>query len=363
MNIPMVDTLCISIDITNYGFKDLDERLQIDILPYLAEQKEEAKIKYSENMNYKHLVEIGGQSFQLLQNGSKGYAYILHNDAYEVKLAQARSKSENIFPCFIKIKQEYLWSKGVQASWDIMKEWLTKNIGEIKTTKVSRIDICCHTDELQLKDTDIDTFEGRYRTDTIYRHKRQIATMCFGSRSTGTLLCRIYDKTLEVTQKKQKMWFFDVWHKKGLNLNNVWNIEFEINREFLKEIKLDSIEDVLGNLKSLWQYCTATWLQKKVLDATRIERCSLDPRWESIQKAFDSFEGKTLVTREQQQEASALALIPGTIGNITSFAARADITNIDRVFDMIKSQGAKYLHSMDKSYQKAISDKMALLAD
>lgn len=58
-------------------------------------------------MNYKHIILIGNQTFQLLQNGSKGYAYILHNDFYKIKIAQHRSTSENFFPLFIKIKQTY----------------------------------------------------------------------------------------------------------------------------------------------------------------------------------------------------------------------------------------------------------------
>jgi hypothetical protein len=361
MHIPMIDTLCATIDIENYGYRDYEQQRDIDIIPYLAINKEEAKAKTSLNVGYKHIIQIGNQSFQLLQNGSKGYAYILHNDSYEIKIAQHRSTSENLFPIFVKIKQECLWGKGVQASYDIINEWITKNVGEIKANKVSRIDICCHTDELQLQDHDIETFEGRYHLDTIYRFKRKIATMCFGSGTTGKIICRIYDKTLEVEQKRQKLWFFDIWKSKGLNPDKVWNVEFEISRDFLKEVKLDSVEDTLENLKTLWEYCTKSWLVKKQIDKTRIERCTIDERWESLQHAYDKFEGKGLVTREKQLETSAMALIPGTIGHITSFGARADITDINMLFEMIKSQGIKYLHNKDKDYEEAINDKMALL--
>jgi hypothetical protein len=362
MHIPMIDTLCATIDIKNYGNIDFEKPLDIDIIPYLERQKSEAKTQNTLNMNYKHIIQIGNQSFQLLPNGSKGYAYILHNDSYEVKISQHRSTKENFYPVFIKIKQEYLWSKGVQASWDNIKEWITKNIGEIKANKVSRIDICCHTDELQLQDYDIETFEGRYHLDTIYRFKRQISTMCFGSGTTGKIICRIYDKTLEVTQKRQKLWFFDIWKSKGLNPDKVWNVEFEISRDFLKEVKLDSVEDTLENLKTLWKYCTHSWLVKKQLDRTRIENCTVDERWISLQQAYNNYEGKGLVTREKQMEKSAMALIPGTIGHITSFGARADITDITMLFDMIKSQGIKYLHGKDMDYEEAITEKMSLLS-
>jgi hypothetical protein len=363
MHIPMIDTLCATIDITHFGNVDLEQSRDIDIIPYLEQQKSEAKAQNTLNMNYKHIIQIGSQSFQLLSNGSKGYAYILHNDSYEIKISQHRSSNENFYPVFIKIKQECLWSKGVKESWNIINEWITKNIGEIKANKVSRIDICCHTDELQLQDHDIETFSGRYHLDTIYRFKRKISTMCFGSGTTGKIICRIYDKTLEVTQKRQKLWFFDIWKSKGLDPDKVWNIEFEISRDFLKEVKLDSVEDTLDNLKTLWKYCTHSWLVKKQIDRTRMENCTTDDRWQSIQKAYDSFEGKGLVSREKQMETSAMALIPGTIGHITSFAARADITDINMLFEMIKSQGVKYLHNKDMDYEEAITEKMALLTN
>jgi hypothetical protein len=56
------------------------------MVPYLAINKEEAKAKISQNVGYKHIIQIGNQTFQLLQNGLKGYAYILHNDSYEIKI-------------------------------------------------------------------------------------------------------------------------------------------------------------------------------------------------------------------------------------------------------------------------------------
>jgi hypothetical protein len=359
----MIDTLCATIDIKNYGYVDPEQPHDIDIIPYLEQQKGEAKTQNTQNMNNKHIINIGNQSFQLLPNGSKGYAYILHNDAYEIKISQHRSTNENFYPVFIKIKQECLWSKGVYESWNLIKEWVTKNIGEIKANKVSRIDLCCHTDELELQDHDIETFEGRYHLDTIYRFKRKISNMVFGSGTTGKIICRIYDKTLEVTQKRQKLWFFDIWKNKGLNLDKVWNIEFEISRDFLKEVKLDSVEDTLENLKTLWKYCTQSWLIKKQIDRTRIENCTTDERWESLQQAYNDFKGKGLVSREKQMETSAMALIPGTIGHITSFAARADIMDINKVFDMIKSQGIKYLHGKDMDYEEAITEKMSLLSN
>ncbi|MFZ5353444.1 MAG: hypothetical protein ACOZCL_12090 [Bacillota bacterium] len=129
----------------------------------------------------------------------------------------------------------------------------------------------------------------------------------------------------------------------------------------MKEVKLDTVEEALENLRSLWNYCTKSWLIKKELDRTRIERCSISPIWESIQKAFDNFNGKGLIARDKQLDAAAFALIPGTIGNITSFAARAEITDINQLFNTIRTQGVRYLQKKELSFEEVIENKMSLL--
>lgn len=361
MKIPNIDTLCATVDIHNYGFGDLEQNRSAELLIKLEQEKHNAKAQETQSMNKTHIITIGSQTFEILPNGSRGYAYILHNDAFEIKIAQHRSKKESFYPIFIRLKSEVLWSMGVEKAWNTAKEWITANVGDIKANKISRIDLCCHTDEIELTAADIDTFEGRYCQDTIYRNKRRVSTMYFGSGTTGKILCRIYDKTLEVKQKRQKLWFMELWENAGLNPEKVWNVEFEFSREYLKEVKLETVEDALSSLKSLWDYCTRSWLTKKKLDNERMTRCTIDPVWESTQEAFSNFQSKGLIKREKQLASSAFALIPGTIGNITSFAARADITDIDELFKIIKSQGTKYLRKKETDYEEVITEKMALL--
>ncbi len=361
MKIPNIDTLCATLDIHNYGFADMEKQASADILIRLELEKCKAKEAQQHSMSNNHIIQVGNQSFEILSNGSRGYAYILHNDAYEIKIAQHRSNKESFYPIFIRLKSECLWSMGVEKAWDTIKEWITTNIGDIKSNKISRIDLCCHTDEMELMADDIETFEGRYCLDTIYRNNRRIASVYFGSGATGKVMCRIYDKSLEVKQKRQKLWFYEVWEKAGLNPEKVWNVEFQLNRDYLKEVKLESVEDTLESLKSLWKYCTRSWLTKKQLDHTRIENCTTDSAWQSIQEAFDGFLSRPLIQREKQLDSSAFALIPGTIGNITSYAARADLNDIDEVMRMIKSQGSTYLHRRETNFQEVVEWKKSLL--
>jgi hypothetical protein len=208
---------------------------------------------------------------------------------------------------------------------------------------------------------DIETFKGTYFSENIYRFRRKVTGMNFGSGARNRVYCRIYDKLLEVKQKGSKLWFFEIWKNAGANCQNVWNVEFQINREFLKDYQIETVEDAFVRLKSLWRYCTENWIVKVKLDRTRIERCTVDDIWTDIQKTFDSYEDKSLIKRETQLSMDAESIIPGTIGNITTFAARKGITDMNLVLAMLRQKGNDYLSYKETDFKKAVSLKMSLL--
>lgn len=355
MFIPAIDKLCATVDIKDY------EVSTSDLILKLEQKKNEAKMVAANNASQKTLINIGTQTFEIYPIGTRGYAYILRNDGYEVKISQYRAKNKDFFPIFIDVSSEYLWNKGPKESWDIITKWLKDNFGEVVGNKINRIDLCCHTDEISLTEEDCKTFEGKFHEDTIFRHRRKVNAMCFGSRKNQKIYCRIYNKTLETEKQRKKLWFKNIWSSRGMDITKVWNIEFEIKREFFKEVKIDTVEDAFERIKSLWDYCTKTWLIKKNNDRSRIERSTISEKWNKLQEAFTDYESKEMIKREKQLEVNAMALLPGTIGNITSFAARAGITDIDKVVNIIKTNGHRMLLKKETSYEEIIGEKMNLL--
>ncbi|WHH57287.1 hypothetical protein [Petroclostridium sp. X23] len=355
MLIPMIDTLCAVIDIVDY------EKSTYELLKLLEQKKEEAKLVAASSASEKEIIKIGNLNFEILPNGSRRYAFILHNDGYEVKLAQFRATKECFYPVFIKIKSEYLWSNGPENSWKIIIDWVNNHVGKVKANKISRLDPCCHTDEFKLNIEDLYSFKGHFQQDSIHRDNREINAITFGSRSGRNIYSRIYNKVLEVNTKNQKLWFYDVWSQKGLDIDNVWNIEFEIKRDFFRNREIETVEDVFQRIRDIWQHCTGEWLVKVNYNRSRIERCEVDENWRKVQQAFNQYNGTGLISRVKQIEADASILIPGAIGYITSFAARNGITNIDDVFNTVYQQGVQYLSHKQQDFQSAITKKMSLL--
>lgn len=354
MYIPMIDMIIATIDIKKY------EEVAKDLLIKLEDKKNEAKLLASQSFNNKTKITINNITFEVLANGSKGYAYILHNNDYEVKLSQFRSKSEDFYPVFVKIKSESLWANGPKNSWIKIIKWIRESVGTVLKNKINRLDLCCHTDELELNENDYETFKGNFHNDQIYRFRRKVNAMVFGSRDSK-VYCRIYNKTLETRQSNKKTWFFDIWKNKGLNPEKVWNVEFEIKRHFLKDKNIDSVEDAFLKIGAMWVFCTKKWITKVNLDCTRIERCSTNEIWTNIQNTFSSFKEEKLISRERQLQTEALALIPGTIGNLTSFAARLGNNNIDEAISNLKVKGHKYLKAKNMDFSQAINKKIELL--
>ncbi|WDV47375.1 hypothetical protein PV797_06790 [Clostridiaceae bacterium M8S5] len=358
-----IDTLIASIDILEYDktFKGL--------LCELARKKEEAKSQVKDNSFETVQINIRGMFFEVFPNGSRHHAYILHNDMYELKFANYRSTNEDSYPVYVKIKSACLWEHGYKRAWQIISE-LIGSIGQIITNKVTRIDLCCHTDKFNFKMSDIDNFVGRYRSDIVYRSDRNVSGFSFGTGASKTVMCRIYNKTLEVKQKNSKLWFFDIWKKQGLNIDNVWNIEFELGRKFFKQCNMETVENVFEHISSIWKYCTCEWLRYIDDSSSRKTRCNNDRVWSELQNVFNAKDSRSLVRKTERLNRDAEKLVPSIIGYITSYLSKKNIDRLDcKKLDIedcmedILSRGLQYLRDIkQKTFDEEVNRKSALLA-
>lgn len=59
--------------------------------------------------------------------------------------------------------------------------------------------------------------------------------------------------------------------------------------------------------------------------------------------------------------ADAESLIPATIGNITTVAARLGVNKIENALVLIQKKGESYLDKKDSTYESKINEKISLL--
>jgi len=373
----MIDTLKAGIDVVGYpksgeinlpsiyrGFRLVqkdDETTQriCTLLDRLDEKKQEAKRIKSENLSGIVLVQIGNFYFEIIPNGNKQHAYILHNDLFQIAFSQYRAKTEGFFPISVIIKSEALWTYSPQNCWQMVLDFIRNHVGEIKTNKVSRVDLCCHTDKISIgSDEEIKEYQGKFHKDNIIRNNRSFETVSFGARGRK-VFARIYNKTAEI-MKSNKLWFIDIWNQFNLNPSRVWNIEFEVKRDFFKDHEIETVEQAFECLGTIWRYCTEEWLVKKDLIYSEISRCPINNDWIELQNSFNEYGDKQYITRYKQLTTSAEKQLPPLLGYLTTYGALIGKDNIQDVFTEAEKKSFRYYANKGTSFSKEVQKKMKL---
>lgn len=347
-----IDSIFFSLDIKDYDSNNYE------LLQFLESEKEASK----QDRVTENIIKLGDKKFTVLPNGARFHAYILHNDSLELKFSQNRSKSKNNYPVSIRIKSLLLWEKGfINAYMDTIDYINTIVKGDIIAEKISRADLCCHTDKLKFENM-LDIYEnwrGNFRKVEHYFYNRKLNGFTFGSFNDLNVMCRIYDKSLEI-KTSGKTWFTDIWQKQDMDIDNVWNVEFQVGRKFFRDYNIESISDFIVHMRGIWEYLTKEWISYINLDDSNISRCSTKKSWLDVQNAYLDYCNYAPIKREQQLNTSAEQLFPLLVGVLTSYGACKQKIVLDKVLVDFKKDLDKYL--LDKKdnvpVEKLFYDKL-----
>lgn len=305
-------------------------------------------------------IDLGLFKFEVYPHGSRRYYYILHNDDFELQLARYRSHQEANYPVYIHFKSQFLWSSlydmtRLKDKFDLIIEWLEQLIGgRYRASKINRLDLCYHCDDVP-HGFNADHFVGRHTLDTTRRTHRVVSGIDIGSRKSEKLFLRCYNKYLE-TRATKKQWFYPIWMNAGLDVRKVWNIEFQMKREYFRETEIngtlyDTAEQVISGMSAIWLYLTTEWVTYRIPDNDRRTRWSLHPWWTGL---YDFVETDDRVTRNVQRELpTEEAIIPALRGYLTSLAARTgdsleDGTLFKRLLTSLKDYDEKNKTDFDE---------------
>lgn len=314
-------------------------------------------------------VDLGLFKFEVYPHGSRRYYYILHNEDFELQLARFRSKAEANYPVYIHFKSQFLWSNlygcsTLSQKFELVKEWLEQVLGcKYITSKINRMDLCYHTDDIP-HDYNVDAFVGRFVLDDVKRTHRKLSSINLGSLKSDQIYLRTYNKFIELKNSK-KTWFIELWQNAGLDIRNVWNIEFQLSRDFFKETKIkgcikETVEDVIAAMPAIWLYLTTDWITYRIPDNPRRARWSLHPWWMSL---YTFVETNDRLSRDRQRELPTKdSIMPGLRGLLTSLAARLDVSFDDgSLFQMLKQELLEYDEKNERSFAEDIEKKKMLM--
>jgi len=313
-----IDTLEFGLEIYDYkeSMKDYLERFK-----ELKEQGQETCIKQE--------IMLHGINFTVEKSGAPFYAYRLTcNDFF---LYFMEKTMDNNCPIKVKFLASYLWSYGYKVSYTKFIEWFCKFDLEVLYSKVSRVDICADTDEAEFVISDIKGLTTKAKVkelhyvDDIYYSGKVFTGFTIGR--GNPLLCRIYNKTMEI-KKSGKVWFYELWKSKGWDGQKpVWRVEFQMRRELLKEFGINSVEDIFFKEEQAWVYLTWEWLTIRSCSGENVSRWKVKRKWKIVQNAVSNKDVSPLV-REKVKEGNIYRLMDQAAGLYTTIGALGNLKSV-----------------------------------
>ena len=266
---------------------------------------------YHLRINFQHYTQFYNNSFlinalqfgpftRISENWLKQYTYCeLRNPSNNLLMARIGFKNlntrDNLDSVQVQMDTYYMNTTGVlQSYYDVVEQ--IEGLGlQVGKSKVSRIDLNTYIYGYDFSYLEYFYFSTLIRSNTkIYNGaKDRLETFYLGSRSSGAPYLRIYNKWSELMakdedQQKQSLIRYKFLKEYDIHLDidkPLWNVEFELKREFLKSYKIDTVEQCLQSVNVLHSELMKRirlMTKKRKLDDRNTDRIPTSPIWETI---------------------------------------------------------------------------------
>ena len=291
----------------------------------LKEAKEQLQATGEKDSAFKFL-ENGSEcmTWNLQRVGSKFYQYVLTTG--DIRLGLSPRKQGSSIPNMELKIGSMSCQQGLTETLKTLKFWLEIIGIRIVEEKVSRCDIAADIlHDIRTGEIDqIGKYISRARKQDPHYTDRKFNGMTIGS---GDILCRMYDKPLEMTVKQdaEKYHFFmTLWGvKPGTPITRV---EFQLRRTAIKEFfkGKTTVEVLINRRGDLWQYLVTEWLRHSSQEVDRENnhqsRSENSEFWNLVTAAAQLVK-KTLKRKRDQIHINIPALRRQATGILTSIAA------------------------------------------
>lgn len=233
-----------------YESNDLYDDFFVDILDQLEDSKgrfDKRDISYS-NKDLK--VAISNQVFEF--NGkAQGFYWFTHLDNFLTVGFKDNLTNRGLNDIQVQFTAVGLYTIGLKAllryADDIFKEVTTRH------KPITRVDLNMFV-QSDLSWLDKDMFVSRKRQYTTHlkevSSKYKLQTLYIGKEP---FLLRLYDKKEELKGSKKSEMMYEYFLNNGFNReDDIFNIEFEIHRKYLKTLNIDTVDDLLGHAEKLF---------------------------------------------------------------------------------------------------------------
>lgn len=338
-----IDSLNLAIDV---------QWLSEEFFKYLAEMKslaiekgsDETIILTDDEGSYEHLI-------LLKPHGTTGYEWLLIGKEFTLKIGNWM-KPIGRPSIMAEIRSEMLWRLGPEEAVKQIFILIEDQESLVGNVKASRVDVCA----------DIILPEDVWSADLkkfIVTRAGYIGPHFFNDKLTGITIgrgsftARLYDKPLEIKQKSKKDWMYDVW---GIDTvpegMKIIRVEYQLRRQALKELSLNTDTDLFNNLDKLWAYCTREWLKFQDNPGKHHTQRKTFDWWKTVQHGFSGPITPTPLIRDKAMYLDSNRCFNSAFGYLTSLAA------IERERDGVDLEAPVTMDELFKCFNEKLRDKM-----
>ena len=267
------------------------DNFYLDILSQIEAQKERFKA-YDYQYNDKDII-VKIQDTDFIFSGISRDGYHAFNSDYVRLSFKDPEKNKNLKDIKIQLNAKGIYTIGLKSLIEYVNEHLLKDL-TLGDFPITRIDL----------NTFVNTSLSFITREMIISKKKSYSeiTKEIGSiRETETFyigkkpfLLRIYNKKRELERSDKKELMLNYFGINGLDIEkDVWNIEFELSREFLKSYGIGEVYQALERAETLFRYCMQQIrlidldsISHKALNSTNRNKAETLPFWEYIQNAY-----------------------------------------------------------------------------
>jgi hypothetical protein len=296
---------------------------------------------------------LGGVEFLIKPYGWQMYRYCLDHPFGRVGFTiSSRLPAVRVQP-----HTEFMQGSGPRPVVQWYRDLLESECGPILFS-VTRLDLFADFQGWELNGDMRRDFLCRAKSRVTYEDDENFNGFNFGKRATGTYSARIYDKTIRAEQNGEGFWKL-IWGERYDPAKRVLLVEFEINREGLRQFDLSSPDDVLDAAGVLWHYLASEWLTHRVpSDDQTKARWPLSPEWQVVQRAIIS-ENEHGLNRVYlgKRRGGVANIMPNLEGYLASMGAYAGAVSLDQLVPHLRDALAQRERDTGISFGDRVTEK------
>lgn len=343
----------------SYGIDTLDLGLAVewgDSREELSKDLERGKAKAS-GWNHLKWRTLGDEQLHIYPSGKRNYRYHLLCSVGQIFIGKSdfRKGTPNVLVSFHAWS---IWEIGWRECVRRVEQIFDALDGSIVYIKPSRVDLCIdfHIPGGLNADFIKEHLVTRSQSTRQYEKAGKLETFYLGGGKNAVQL-RVYNKTVKAIKDKTLEFFWQVWD--AHHYENVWRVEFQLRRPFLKNYGINTLGNLCDKNSAIWRYLTEEWCSLRLPDDSNSSRRTVHPFWKAVQEGFPcQGEFCPLKKRKNPLQKPHLAwLISHIAGCLTTFGAfRCNLT-MDQTLKDFREQlyQAKPKYECDMNIETKVS--------